>query len=171
VKNVVLVGFMGTGKTAVGKRLARLLGWRFVDTDTEIEQLTGKSVARIFAEDGEVRFRSEENLLCRRLASKTGLVIATGGGMVLNPANVDLLRQNGIIVKLHADLEVIISRVKSKRKKRPLIKGDVEQAVRDLLAQRAASYDVAEFAVDTGKQGPDESARIVYEYVKEKRFS
>jgi shikimate kinase len=91
--------------------------------------------------------------------------------MVLNPANVDLLRQNGIIVKLHADLEVIISRVKSKRKKRPLIKGDVEQAVRDLLAQRAASYDVAEFAVDTGKQGPDESARIVYEYVKEKRFS
>jgi shikimate kinase len=170
VKNVVLVGFMGAGKTVVGKRLARLLGWRFVDTDTEIEQLTGKNVARIFAEDGEVRFRSEENLLCRRLASKTGLVIATGGGMVLNPENVTLLRQNGIIIKLYADQEVIVGRVKSKRKKRPLLKGEVEHSVQELLHQRGTSYDVAEFAVDTGKQGPDDSARIIYEYLKRKEL-
>jgi shikimate kinase len=159
---------MGTGKTAVGKRLARLLGLRFVDTDTEIEQLTGKSVTRIFAEDGEVRFRSEENLLCRRLAAKTGLVIATGGGMVTNTENVALLKQNGIIVKLYADPEVIVSRVKSKRKRRPMIKGDVGHSVQELLNQRESSYNVAEFAVDTGKQGPDESARIIYEYLKGK---
>lgn len=168
MKNVVLIGFMGTGKTAVGRRLARLLGWRFVDTDTEIEQLTGKSVARIFAEDGEVRFRSEENLLCRRLAPLTGLVIATGGGMVLNPENVALLRQNGVLIKLYASPEVIIERIKSKRKKRPLLKGKLEERVNELLEMRKGVYDIAEFAINTGKQDTDQSARIIYEYLKGK---
>lgn len=166
MKNVVIIGFMGTGKTAVGKRLARLLGWKFVDTDAEIEQLTGKSIPRIFAEDGEVRFRSEENLLCRRLAALSGQVIATGGGMVLNRDNIELLRQNGILIKLWAEPEVIIERVKAKQKRRPLLKGDVQERVHELLALRATAYDIAEFSVDTGKQGPDQSARIIYEYLQ-----
>ncbi|MEW6182924.1 MAG: shikimate kinase [Bacillota bacterium] len=168
MKNVVIIGFMGTGKTAVGKRLARLLGWKFVDTDAEIEQLAGKSIPQIFAEDGEVRFRSEENLICRRLAFRSGLVIATGGGMVLNPENVGLLRQNGIFIRLYADPEVIIERVKAKQRRRPLLKGDVKEKVQELLAQRASAYDIAEFTVDTGKQGPDQSARIIFEHLQGK---
>jgi len=170
LKNIALIGFMGTGKTAVGKRLARLLGWEFVDTDTEIERLTGKSIPRLFAEDGEVRFRSEENLLCRRLASRSRLVIATGGGMVLNPENVALLKQNGILIKLYADPEVIVERVKAKRQRRPLLTGKVEERVRELLAARAGAYDIAEFAVDTGKQDPESSARIIYNYLKERSY-
>ncbi|MDI6631955.1 MAG: shikimate kinase [Bacillota bacterium] len=170
MKNVALIGFMGTGKTAVGKRLARLLGWEFIDTDAEIERLTGKSIPRLFAEDGEVRFRSEENLICRRLAGRSGLVIATGGGMVLNPENVGLLKQNGVLIKLYADPEVIIERVKSKKKRRPLLTGKVEERVRELLAERAGAYDIAEFAVDTGKQDPETSARIIYNYLKERKY-
>lgn len=170
MKNVALIGFMGTGKTAIGKRLARLLGWEFIDTDAEIERLTKKSIPRLFAEDGEVRFRSEENLICRRLASRSGLVIATGGGMVLNPENVGLLKQNGVLIKLYADPEVIIERVKSKKKRRPLLTGKVEERVRELLAERAGVYDIAEFAVDTGKQDPETSARIIYDYLKERKY-
>lgn len=171
MKNVVLIGFMGTGKTAVGKRLARLLGWEFVDTDAEIERLTGKSIARLFAEDGEIRFRSEENLLCRRLAGRERLVIATGGGMVLNPENVALLGQNGVFIKLYADPEVIISRLKGKRRERPLIgRGDLRERVLTLLKEREGAYDIAEFAVDTGKQSPEESAQIIYQYLKEKNY-
>lgn len=167
MKKVVLIGFMGTGKTAVGRRLARLLGWDFVDTDTEIEELTGKTVARIFQEDGEVRFRSEENLLCRRLESVSRTVIATGGGMVLNPENVALLKRNAVLVKLYADPEVIVHRVKKKKKGRPLLKGDLHERVKQLLAERNGAYDIAEFAVDTGKQDPDTSARIIYDYLKQ----
>lgn len=170
MKKIALIGFMGTGKTAVGKRLARLLGWEFVDTDAEIERLTGKSIPRIFAEDGEVRFRSEENLFCRRLTNRSGLVIATGGGMVLNPENVALLQRNGILVKLYADPQVIIERLKAKRKQRPLLKGKIEERVRELLAERAGAYDIAEFAVDTGKQDPEGSARMIYEYLKERNY-
>lgn len=170
MKNVVLIGFMGTGKTAIGKRLARLLGWEFVDTDAEIERLTGKSIARIFAEDGEVRFRSEENLLCKKLAGREKLVIATGGGMVLNPENVALLKQNGVLIKLYADPEVIIERVKAKKERRPLLRGNVEERVRELLAAREEAYNVAEFAVDTGKQDPDRSAAIIYEYLRERKL-
>ena len=89
---------MGTGKTAVGRRLARRLKRKFVDTDAEIEKITGKTIAQIFARDGATRFRSEEALLVKKLAPKEGLVISTGGGLVLNPENVRLLRENGIFV-------------------------------------------------------------------------
>lgn len=170
MKNVVLIGFMGTGKTAIGKRLARLLGWEFIDTDAEIERLTGKSVARIFAEDGEVRFRSEENLLCRKLTQRERLVIATGGGMVLNPENVALLKQNGVLIKLYADPEVIIGRVKAKKERRPLLKGNLEERVRELLAAREEAYNIADFAVDTGKQDPDSSAAIIYDYLRKRNL-
>ncbi|MEW6447059.1 MAG: shikimate kinase [Bacillota bacterium] len=170
MKKVVLIGFMGTGKTAVGRRLARLLGWDFVDTDTEIEELTGKTVARIFKEDGEVRFRSEENLLCRRLENSTRTVIATGGGMVLNPENVALLRKNGVLIKLYADPEVIMQRVKNKKKGRPLLKGNLQERVKQLLAERHSAYDIADFAVDTGKQDPDASAMIIYNYLRERKL-
>ena len=96
--NIVLIGFMGTGKSTVGKRLAKSLGWEFIDTDVAIEELTGLSVADLFRLHGETRFRSEEALLVKRLSEQKGYIIATGGGTVLNPENWRYLAQHGVLV-------------------------------------------------------------------------
>lgn len=113
-KNIILIGFMGTGKSSLGRRLARRLGYKFIDTDSAIEKVTGKTVAQIFRKDGEIRFRSEEKLQVRKLSGQSGLVVATGGGTVLDQENVDLLKQNGIFICLRADPEIILQRVKTK---------------------------------------------------------
>lgn len=173
-KNIVLIGFMGTGKTAVGRLLAIKLGREFLDTDAEIERRLGKSVARIFAEDGEARFRDEEAALCRLLADRQGLVIATGGGTVLNPENVYNLRRSGILIALSATPEEIYRRVASASlsgtkhpppnfptrpenndqpavpaNTRPLLAGDVRTRIRELLETRAGAYEVADWHIDT----------------------
>ena len=90
-KNIVLIGFMGTGKSTIGQRLARKLGMIFVDTDREIEKITGMTVAEIFRKHGEKRFRSEEKLLAHKLAQREGLIISCGGGMPLDPENMKVL--------------------------------------------------------------------------------
>lgn len=167
-KNIVLVGFMGTGKTSLGRQLARRLGYQFIDTDRAIEEVTGKTVEEIFRRDGEIRFRSEENLLVRKLWQQTGLVISTGGGLMLNPENVDLLRRQGVIIALQADPEVIIGRVK-KKKHRPLLRrGDLRENVLKLLQEREGSYDVAEYMVDTGKLPFHEALGTIHQYLKQK---
>jgi len=114
-KNIVLIGFMGTGKTAVGTRLAQRMGREFIDTDKEIERITGITIRDICYKSGETRFRSEESLVVKRLADRTGLVIATGGGAVINPENLELLKRNGILVCLEADPEDILRRVRKRR--------------------------------------------------------
>jgi len=166
--NIVLIGFMATGKSAVGRRLARILGRPFLDTDAEIERLVGKPVSRIFKEDGEIRFRSEEAILCRKLAAPRGLVIATGGGIVLNPENVQNLRAGGVLIGLRADPEVIHRRVGRKRN-RPLLRGDVRGRIEALLQARAGAYDVAEFTVDTGEHSLSETVRLIIDYLKERK--
>ncbi len=168
MKNIVLIGFMGTGKTVIGRRLARTLRRRFIDTDSEIERLTGKTVARIFSEDGEMRFRSEENLLCRKLAEPQGLVVATGGGTVLNPENVAHLKAGGVLIGLTASPEVILGRVASKGN-RPLLRGPNKRArIEELMRARAGVYDVAEFTVDTGSSSPDRTVQSIVRYLKER---
>lgn len=165
-RNVVLIGFMATGKTTIGRRLARVLDRPFMDSDAEIERLVGKPVRRIFAEDGEIRFRSEEALLCRKLAAPAGLVVATGGGIVLNPENVRHLRSGGVLIGLRAEPVVIHERV-GRKKTRPLLRGDVRTRIAELLWSRAGLYDVTEFTVDTGKCGPAEAVRLILDYLKE----
>jgi shikimate kinase len=169
LRNVVLIGFMGTGKTTVGRRLARILRWPFMDTDAEIERLVGKPVRRIFSEDGEIRFRSEEALLCRKLATPQGLVIATGGGIVLNPENVRHLRMGGVLIALTADPEVIYSRIRRK-KTRPLLHGDVRSRIAGLLRERTGVYDVAELTVDTGELSLAETVRLILNYLQERNY-
>ncbi|RJX18722.1 MAG: shikimate kinase [Desulforudis sp.] len=170
MKNVVLIGFMGTGKTVVGRRLARILRREFVDTDAEIERVTGKSVRQIFAEDGETRFRSEENILCEKLARRENLVIATGGGIVLNPENVAYLKEGGILIGLRADPEVILRRV-GRRGNRPLLRGgNKRERIEGLLRERAGAYDVAELTLDTGVGSPDRAARAIIEYLRERGY-
>lgn len=147
--NIVLIGFMGTGKSSVGRRLARILGKGFVDTDEEIEKVTGLTIPEIFRKHGEIRFRSEEALAVERVAQRDNLVISTGGGVVLNPTNVRLLQQKGAIIRLTAAPEVIHTRV-SKRKNRPLLHkdGSVEY-IAQLLQKREKYYRCADFTIDT----------------------
>lgn len=167
-KNIVLIGFMGTGKSAIGRRLAARLNREFVDTDEEIERVTGKTIAQIFAKHGEKRFRSEEALMVKKVAARENLVIATGGGVVLNPENVRLLKENGILILLTADPEVIYRRVKRK-KNRPLLEGsaDLLSRIKELLAEREEAYKVAEFSVDTGKHTIEESVEQILNYLRE----
>lgn len=166
MKNIVLVGFMGTGKTAVGKRIAQRLGRHFVDTDTEIERVTGKTIPQIFTQYGEIRFRSEERLIIQKLSCREGLVIATGGGVVLNPDNVADLKRNGIIICLCARPEIIEQRVKGK-KNRPLLpkKEDLRQRIKEMLAKREPFYAVADFTLETDNKSLDEVINQIISYL------
>lgn len=168
MRNIVLIGFMGTGKTVTGRRLARVLGRPFVDTDDEIERLTGKTVARIFQEDGETCFRAKENLLCGKLAVPRGLVVATGGGMVVNPENVALLRKGGVLIGLTAAPDVILERV-GRAGTRPLLRGaDRRARMEKLMRERAGVYDVAAFRVDTGVASTGRTVEAIVAYLKER---
>jgi len=119
--NIVLIGFMGTGKTAVGRRLAALLNKSFYDSDQEVENVTGMSIPQLFSRYGEIRFRSEENLIINKLSRYDNCVIATGGGVVLNGENIRMLREKGVIVCLSARPEINCERG-GRRKKRALFK-------------------------------------------------
>ncbi|MBI2885040.1 MAG: shikimate kinase [Candidatus Omnitrophica bacterium] len=162
--NITLIGFMGTGKTTVGKRLAQRLGWAFVDLDAEIEARTGRSVADIFAQHGEPVFRRLEQRWVRRVARGEGQVIATGGGAFLDPENRRLLKSGGPVICLTASPAVILQRVKPALSKRPLLAGAPPLArIQQLLAQRAASYDKADWTIDTTRLSPEQVAEQVWE--------
>ncbi|SPF43706.1 Shikimate kinase [Candidatus Desulfosporosinus infrequens] len=154
MRNIVLIGFMGTGKSTVGKRLAQALAWDFVDTDSEIGEVTNLSVTEIFRRHGETRFRSEERIVVARLSQQEQIVIATGGGTVLNPLNWEALAQNGTVIALYATLEAILSRIGHKND-RPLLKGSKE-AIEKLWSERQACYAQADFTVDTSQKNIDE---------------
>lgn len=170
MKNIVLIGFMATGKTAAGRRLAQRLKRKFIDTDAEIEQVTGKTVAQIFARDGAIRFRSEEALLVKKLAAGEDLVISTGGGLVLDPENVRLLKENGVLITLTAAPEVIHRRVKNKKNRPLLSKGDLRERIDSLLKEREGVYDVAEFTVDTGACSVDGAVDQIVRYLSERKY-
>lgn len=161
---------MATGKTATGRRLALRLGRQFIDTDAEIEKITGKTVAQIFARDGAVRFRSEEALLVRKLAQSENLVISTGGGLVLNSENVRLLKEKGVLVALTADPEVIYQRVKNKKNRPLLLRDDVRKAINGLMKEREGVYEVAEYTVDTGKYILEEVVNMIISYLYERNY-
>lgn len=154
MRNIVLIGFMGTGKSTVGKRLAQSLAWDFVDTDCVIGEVTSLSVTEIFRRHGETRFRSEERIVVARLSQQDQIVIATGGGTVLNPLNWQALAQNGIVIGLHASMEAILSRIGHKND-RPLLKRSRE-AIEKLWSERQECYAQAEFTVDTSQKNIDE---------------
>jgi len=154
MRNIVLIGFMGTGKSSVGKRLALSLTWEFVDTDWVIGEVTNLSVTEIFRRHGETRFRSEERIVVARLSQKEQIVIATGGGTVVDPRNLEALARNGIIVGLHATVDTILSRVGQKNE-RPLLKG-TKEAIEKLWSERQACYAQADFTVDTSRKNIEE---------------
>ena len=160
-RNLVLVGFMGTGKSAVGRRVAALAAAPFLEMDAELERRAGKSISRIFAEDGEPAFRDQEAQLAEEWGRKQGAVISCGGGVVLREANLRALQSNGLLVCLTARPEVILART-ARAAKRPLLAGEnPEQKIRDLLAARAPLYAKIPVQLDTSDLGPEELAAQV----------
>lgn len=148
--NLYLVGFAGTGKSTIGRLVARELGLEFFDTDQEIERRHGKAVARIFAEEGEPAFRELERRLVAEQLPAAGCVVACGGGLVVPPGRLDLLRRQGVVVCLHAPLEVLVART-ARTAHRPLLAGeDREKKVRELFAAREPIYRRAGPMVLTG---------------------
>jgi len=156
-KNIVLIGFMGTGKSTVASRLAVRLNRKFVDMDREIERVVGMTVRDIFKHYGEIRFRSEEKLIAQKLARESGLVIATGGGVVLEQVNMDNLSQNGIIIYLEATPQEILERVNRKKGTRPLIKKNAQlQDIEEMLKAREGFYAQADYRVNTSDKSPEQ---------------
>jgi len=141
---------MGSGKSSVGRLIARTLGGRFVDTDKIVTERAGQEITEIFAERGELWFRQEETRALHSLLGSNGIVVATGGGIVTVSANRPLLKQLGLVVWLTADEETIWERV-SRNKKRPLLHTDnPRDTVRTLLAERNPLYEAAaDMQVDT----------------------
>ncbi len=165
-EKLVVTGFMGTGKSRVGRAAAARLGWRFADSDREIAAATGRSIAEIFAADGEPRFRAIERATVAALAADPRpAVIATGGGALADQRNFIALRKAGIIVCLTARPEVIAARLKRSGEARPkLLEGGKPMLERiiELLGERAAVYARADAAIDTSDLTIEEAAeRIV----------
>jgi shikimate kinase len=158
--NLALVGFMGVGKTEVGRILAERLGLAFLDIDSEVEKRAGKPIPSIFEEDGEQAFRLLERSVTREASTLDGLVISCGGGTILNPENLRDLRRNSIIILLRADPEIIIERLRGKEGSRPLLRGgDAADRIRRLYMQRLDSYlESADVEVDTSRYTPEEAA-------------
>ena len=138
--NLYLVGFMGTGKSTVGRMLAKQLGWQFIDSDHAIEQLQGKPVSRIFAEDGEAKFRAMERTFIESGHPAQGCVVSCGGGLVVQPGMLELLRGRGVVICMHAPIETILERTRHTTH-RPLLQvDDREQRLRELYASREPIY-------------------------------
>lgn len=164
MKNIVLIGFMGTGKTTIAIELSHRLGMQYVSTDNLIEKRENRTINEIFNDSGEEYFRDVESAIIRDAACKDNLVIDTGGGAVIRDENVAYMKSSGVVVCLVADEDVIMERTK-KYKHRPLLNvDDPKRKIRDLLAKRAPYYAKADFTVDTGaltvKQVVDKIAEI-----------
>ena len=154
--NIVLTGFMGTGKTSVGLILAERLGWPFVDTDALIEARAGRSVGDIINRDGEAIFRQLERAVCQEVAAGHEQVIATGGGALLDSLNRAALLESGMVVCLTCHPEEIARRLDGDRT-RPLLAGDAVVRIQELLAARQPVYDALPYHVDTTHLTPEET--------------
>jgi len=157
---------MGTGKSSAGRLVAERLEMEFLDMDDEIVRREGCSIPDIFRDRGEPAFREIERALVIELSNRTGLVISTGGGIVLNPENIRDFSRRGLVICLHAAPETILRRVE-KDQNRPLLQGGDRMAkITDLLGRRQALYDAIPVKIDTeGHQPSDTADAIIQTYL------
>ncbi|SDG45038.1 shikimate kinase [Selenomonas sp. WCT3] len=169
MKNVILIGFMGTGKTSTGKMLASKLGCAFIDMDQKIEEEAGRRIPEIFAQQGEEHFRQLERELVERLSARRNAVISTGGGTVKNPANVAAFKKSGIIICLSASVDAVLERTK-RHGTRPVLdqadQGDRRKAVESLMEERKTLYQQADFTIDTSDLSPLQVVENIVRYLK-----
>jgi shikimate kinase len=153
---------MGTGKSTIGSQLARSIHWSFVDSDKVVEARAGKPIARIFAEDGEERFREIEDEVVREALERSEVVLATGGGWPCRPGRMESIGEGTLAIWLRADPRRILARVKRGRVERPLLKVEEPlRRIRELLGEREPYYRRSLWWVDTGIRSPAEVVRLV----------
>ncbi|MBN3040219.1 MAG: shikimate kinase [Candidatus Omnitrophica bacterium] len=161
MRNIYLVGFMGTGKTTVGVILAKRLKLEFIEMDSLIEQRQGKSICQIFADLGEEAFRQMENQLLNEISKKSNLVVSCGGGLICDPANSRILKGSGVTFCLKASASLIYQRTKNQTQ-RPLLKVDNPmKKIEELLAERKPFYESADFIIDTDTMLPEQVAEKI----------
>ena len=149
-QNVFLIGPMGAGKSAVGRQLARLLHMNFMDSDDEIESRTGVDIPFIFEKEGEEGFRRREAKVIEDLSKMEGLVLATGGGAVIDPQNRSVLGARGFVVYLYTTVEQQLARTQKGRERPLLENGDRKEILDQLMAERESMYrDIADLVVET----------------------
>jgi shikimate kinase len=156
--NIALIGFMGAGKSAAGKVLAARLKMGFIELDSVVEEKAGKSIADIFKCDGEPAFRRLESQAAREAARMEKTVISCGGGVILDPANMECLKKNALVIYLKAGPDVILKRVKGSATVRPLLESDDPgRVVSGLLAARCHLYEqAADMVIDTSHSNIDD---------------
>ncbi len=169
--NVAIFGFMGVGKSSVGRRVAEALGMEFADLDETIVADAGMEIPSIFRERGEKGFRELEKEATRMIAARDGVVIACGGGTVLDEENLEALRRNSKMILLTADPETILRRVEADGDTRPLLSAEEKvEPIARLLGQRMPRYlEAADKAVDTSGKTQAQVAREIIEYLGEGR--
>ena len=162
MKNIVLIGFMGSGKTSMGRFLSRELDYEFFDTDKEMENVTGLKVNQIMKKYGKIRFASEKRLIMKKLAAMDHTIIATGGSFIDNEENVNALKDRSIFVFLDVEDDVIIDRLK-RRKIRPFTeKGSLSELVPKIYGQRRPIYEkYADITVNTTEMTMEETAQEI----------
>ncbi len=165
--NLYLVGMMGSGKSVTGKRLALFLNYSFVDLDEKLEKRAGKSINEIFEKDGEVFFREQETAVLNEVASGDRVVVATGGGCILRPGNLERMKATGQVCYLETSLECLWERVKNK-KDRPLLRGqDPRAKLEAIFSERRALYEkAADFQVPTDGQTAEAVAKKIMEVLE-----
>ena len=166
MKNVVLIGFMGTGKTRVGQIIARRLGYEFVDTDDLIVRRAGMPISEIFAKFGEPHFRDIEQQIVAEVSARESQVIATGGGAPIRQENVQNLRSSGVLFCLNANPETIEKRT-ARDNSRPLLHtNDRLRQIRELLEYRKQFYAAADYQIETSNQTARRVAEQIIELYK-----
>jgi len=152
--NIALIGFMGAGKSAAGRALAAKLDMEFIDLDSLLQESAGRSIAEIFARDGEPAFRSMESEISRQAATRERTVISCGGGIVLEQNNLDMIRKSSVIVCLAAEPAILLRRISNSRQRRPLLEvADPAAAIEGLLKSRRPLYEIAaDIIIDTSQR-------------------
>ena len=166
-KKIFLVGLMGSGKTTIGKFLAKKLNYYFIDSDLLIEEKTGVKVPLIFEYEGETGFRKREAKILSEVVEKENIVLSTGGGIILAKENRQKLSNNGFVIYLNADIEELVERLTGD-KNRPLLKNvDIRSKLCELLDQRSALYEsVADYIINTKNKRVSEIASEIIENLK-----
>ncbi len=169
--NIYFIGYRGTGKTTLGRVLSKKLKKKFVDLDILIEQEENKSIEKIFFEDGEDYFRKLEHRMLFRIAGETGMVVSTGGGVVILPENRKIIKSTGITIYLTADEHTLCERIKDDKNRPSLTSKPIMEEIKYLLSLRRPFYEeLADLTLDTSKSNIDDCISRIIEFIKSKGF-
>lgn len=170
--NIYLIGFMGSGKSTSGRRVAALLRWRFEDTDRMVEKKEGMKVPEIFSASGEEYFRSAESNALREVSARTRTVVACGGGTPCSPENLQVMKSTGVTVYLKLSVENLVSRLSHHGNDRPLLRNTDSDSlagrVSSLLGERSQWYEQADLVIDAALTNEEEMTSMIAETVRSK---